>query len=117
MIIANGKNNLSNVYVSMLFHTQLGATDPQASIRQLNSWTSTLVPMILAGHSVDLPIRIKPEGNLDMFQIDMMAANGTVMEMLTLKKVANEWIQNIYVADPQGHVLLKVPKKTTKKTK
>jgi hypothetical protein len=106
-ITSMGKHNLTDLRINIMSHMQR---------KDLHYVTQqTMHPIVLSvpiapTHAVigiSMPVTVKWEGDLDVFQIDISARNGTFMEMLDIKKGGRQgWHEDLEIYNMHGSTLL-----------
>lgn len=105
-IIANGKNSLSDVTVYVRSHMQL--SDPKSLWQQFNSVQTASLPLVLGNHLENLPMQIHVEGDLDLYQINVVARNGVFVESLKFTRNSSGVLdQDFQIDDMHGHLFHK----------
>jgi hypothetical protein len=103
-ITPKGQYGLNNIYVSVLSHAQSISGPDFVESQRRNTIAATL-PRAYAGRAMDTGLMIKPEGDFDIFRIDIAASNGSWMERLIMKRTEHGWSRNWLITNMRGTVL------------
>ncbi len=105
-IVADGKDPLTDVTVSVLPHTQRIAGHPEKIGDMLAEIQTTFIPMIHGNQAYITTLPITPEGNYDVFVIQIIARNGSWSESLKFhRNDAGTLEEETEISDSTGKII------------